>query len=130
MPRPHDLGKRREFSQRVEVGVLLHVFVVGVADLDRLAEQVDGSFGQCSALRLVLAGNSLRRQGIGTGGIVVQSGIPWLFLERRFQRLQRFVGSITQFRRHDDCQVEFLALAAGVSFLELLQIHPRLVFVA
>ena len=43
MPCLHDLGKRREFSQRVEVGVLLHVPVIGVAVLDRLAEQAEGS---------------------------------------------------------------------------------------
>ena len=57
-------------------------------------------------LRLVLPGNSLRCQGVGTGGIVVQSGILGLFLECGFQLLERLVGSLAQFRRHDDRQVE------------------------
>ena len=58
----------------------------------------------------------------------MQAGILGLFLEGRFEPLERLVGSLTQFRRHDDRQVEFLALAA-VSYLELLQIRPRLVLV-
>ena len=128
MPCLHDLGKRREFPQRVEVGVLLHVPVIGVAVLDRLAEQAEGSLRQRLTPRLVLPGNSLRCQGVGTGGIVVQIGILGLVLEGRFEPLERLVGSLTQFRRHDDRQVELLALG-GVSFLELLQIGPRLVLV-
>ena len=43
MPCLHDLSKRRKITDGVEVGVLLHVFVVGVAVLDRLAEQAEGS---------------------------------------------------------------------------------------
>ena len=43
MPRLHDLNKRRKITDRVEVGVFLHVVVVGVAVLDRRLEQVDGS---------------------------------------------------------------------------------------
>ena len=35
VPRLHDVGERREFPEGVEVGVLLHVLVVGVAVLDR-----------------------------------------------------------------------------------------------
>ena len=85
MPRLHDLGKRRKFPDRVEVGVLLHVLVIGVAVLDRLAEQAEGSLRQRLAPRLVLPGNSLRCQGVGTGGIVVQAGILGLFLEGGFQ---------------------------------------------
>ena len=55
MPCLHDVGKRREFSQGVEVGVLLHVLVIGVAVLDRLAEQAEGSLGQRLTPRLVLS---------------------------------------------------------------------------
>ena len=83
---------------------------------------------QLTPLRLVLPGKSLRCQGVGTGGIVVQIRILGLLLECRFQGLQRLVGSLTQFRRHDDRQVELLALG-GVSLLEPLQIRPRLVLV-
>ena len=43
MPWLHDVGKRREFPQRVKVGILLHVPVIDVAVLDRLAEQAEGS---------------------------------------------------------------------------------------
>ena len=43
MPCLHDLGELREVSARVEIERLLHVFVVGVAVLDRLAEQAEGS---------------------------------------------------------------------------------------
>ena len=53
----------------------------------------------------------------------MQSGILGLFLECGFQPLERLVGSLAQFRRHDDRQVELLALG-GVSLLELLQISP------
>ncbi len=112
MRRLHDLGERREVSDGIEVGVLLHVTVIGVAVLDRLAEQAEGSLRQRLTPRLVHPGNRLRCQGVGTGGIVVQTGILGLALEGRFEPLQRLVGSLTQFRGHDDRQVEFLALAA------------------
>ena len=81
MPCLHDLDERRDLSQRVDVGVLLHVFVVGVAVLDGPAEQRDGSFRKLTPLRLVLPGKSLRCQGTGTGGIVVQHRILGLLLE-------------------------------------------------
>ena len=63
MPCLHDLGKRREFSERVEVGVLLHVVVVGVAVLDRRAEQADGSLRTVTTFRLVLPGERPARPG-------------------------------------------------------------------
>ena len=43
VPCLHDVGKRRKITERVEVGVLLHVVVIGVAVLDRRAEQAEGS---------------------------------------------------------------------------------------
>ena len=58
----------------------------------------------------------------------MQVGILGLFLEGRFERLQRLIGSLTQFRCHDDRQGELLALG-GVSLLVPLQIRPRLVLV-
>ena len=128
MPRRHDLGERREVPDRVEVGVFLHVPVVVKAVPNRREEQEDGSFGQITGLRRVLVGKGLGGQGAGTGGGVVQPGIPGMLLERRFERRQRLVGSLAQFGRHDHGQVELLALG-GVSLPEPLQVRPRLVLV-
>ena len=128
MPRLHDLGKRRDFSQGVEVGVLLHVFVVGVAVLDRRAEQADGSLRTVTTFCRVFLGERLRGQGVGTGCIVVQSSVLRLFLECCVQPLERLVGSLAQFRRHDDRQVE-LGTLGGVSLLELRQIRQGLLLV-
>ena len=69
-----DLGECWEFSDRVEVGIFLHVLVLGVAVFDRHAEQADGSLRKLTPLRLVLPGKRLRCKGVGAGGIVVQVG--------------------------------------------------------
>ncbi len=58
----------------------------------------------------------------------MELGILGLVLEGRFEPLQRLFGPLTQFRCHDDRQVEFLALVA-IPYLELLQIRPCLVLV-
>ena len=59
----------------------------------------------------------------------MQAGILGPDLEGRFERLERLVGSLTQFRRHDDRQVELLALG-GHTLLELHQVHLRLLLVS
>ena len=128
VPCLHDLGKRREFPQGIEVGVFLHVVVVGVAVLDRRLEQADGSLRTVTTFCRVFLGERLRGQGVGTGCIVVQSSVLRLFLECGVQLLERLVGSLAQFRCHDDRQVEPGTLG-GVALLELLQIRPCLVLV-
>ena len=128
MPCLHDVGKRRELPKRIEVGVLLHVVVVGVAVLDRRLEQVDGSLRTVTTFCRVFLGERLRGQGVGTGCIVVQSSVLRLFLECGVQLLERLVGSLAQFRCHEDRQVEPGTLG-GVALLELRQISQGLILV-
>ena len=128
MPRLHDLNKRRKITEGVEVGVFLHVVVVGVAVLDRRLEQVNGSLRTVATFCLVFLGERMRGQGIGTGCIVVQSRFLRLFLECGVQLLERLVGSLAQFRCHDDRQVKPGTLG-GVGLLELRQISNGLILV-
>src|SRR5262249_47182743 len=70
--RLHDLAKRRQPADRVEVGILLHTAVVRVPVGDGGLEQANRPILQGLALRRIAAPESLRRQSVSTSGVVMQ----------------------------------------------------------
>jgi hypothetical protein len=126
--RMENLGKRREFSYRVKVGVLLDSSEFLVPIVDCRVQQVDGSFRKLTPLRLVPSCKGLRCQGIGACGIVLQVGVLGLLLQGCFEPLDCPVRSVTQFRHHDDREVE-LPTISPCAYVELLPIFPCLVLV-
>ncbi len=133
----HDLGERRVVSDRVKIGVLIHLCEIGIVVRDRLPEQLETSRlqsgGWCCVCGVDRSPPSpttvLRCQRKSTGGVIAQFCILGLFSDRGFQVLKRLIWPLAQFRRHDSGEVEF-GMLRGVSLLELLQLRLGVLLLA